>query len=613
MPFHSRPESIQPKLTENAEQVLKARYLLRDENGQVVVETPARLFRRVAHAVATAERRHGARPAEVRAWGDKFYVMMARGEFLPNTPTLMNAGTRLGQLSACFVLPVPDSVEGIFDALKHAAQIHKSGGGTGFDFSDLRPAGSIVSSTGGTSSGPVSFMHIFDMVTDVIRQGGKRRGANMGVLRVDHPDIMAFITAKLTEECLQNFNVSVAVTDSFMRAAMANKKYDLVDPHTKRHVGKLNASQVFYSIVQAAWRTGDPGVLFIDEINRRNPTRHLGRIASTNPCGEVPLHPYESCNLGSINLATCVSGPPLRGRFDWPKLRDLTRDAVTFLDDIIEVNRYPIAECAAAAHANRRIGLGVMGFAEALARLGLAYDSDEAVKFGSRVMAVIEREGHAASARLAARRGSFPNFRGSLWQKRGARAMRNATVTTIAPTGSISVIAGCSSGIEPFFAISFVRHVLDGRHLIETIPVFLELARHKKIWTPEAEAEVAASGSVQRLKGLTEGEKRLFRTALEIPVRRHIEMQAAFQKHVDNAVSKTINLPAAAKPEDVREAYLRAWRQKCKGVTIYRYGSKAQQVLTVGAEEAAGRRDLIGAESEYAGGCTTSTCVYSPS
>jgi ribonucleoside-diphosphate reductase alpha chain len=594
-------------LNTNAREVIEARYLRRDGRGRIV-ETPDGMFRRVARAVAAVERSHGAPSADVRRWEALFYGMMAAGEFLPNTPTLMNAGTPLGQLSACFVIPVPDSVEGIFDALKAAAEVHKSGGGTGFDFSDLRPAGDRVKSTGGTSSGPVSFMHIFDEVTDVIRQGGKRRGANMGVLRVDHPDIIGFIDAKANEECLRNFNVSVSLTDSFMKAAAAGRKYRLVNPHTRRAGASLSAKTVFDRIVDAAWTTGDPGVLFIDEINRRNPTRHLGPIASTNPCGEVPLHPWESCNLGSINLAKCVSGEVAAGNFDWTKLRGLVRDAVRFLDDIIDANRFPLPQCEAAAKANRRIGLGVMGFAETLIRLGIPYDSDEALEFAGKVMGLIEREGRDASAKLGRERGSFPNFRGSLWRERGMRTMRNATVTTIAPTGSISVIAGCSSGIEPLFAVSFVRHVLDGRHLAETAPVFREFAMRKGIWDAKLELEIAAGGSVQEVKGLAAAEKRLFRTALEIPVERHVRMQAAFQKHVDNAVSKTINLPEGAGRDEVRRAYLLAWKLKCKGITVYRYGSRPEQVLTVGS----GKRHLLDVESDYSGGCTTGSCAYTP-
>jgi ribonucleoside-diphosphate reductase alpha chain len=604
------PADIAPKLTQNAQQVLEARYLLRDKSGRLV-ETPAQLFRRVARTIAVAEKKHGASPAAVKHWEDLFFAMMVHGEFLPNTPTLMNAGASLGQLSACFVIPVKDSVSDIFDALKAAAEIHKSGGGTGFDFSDLRPRGNLVRSTGGTASGPVSFMHIFDAVTDVIRQGGKRRGANMGVLRVDHPDIVEFIEAKMREECLRNFNVSVSITDAFMRAVLAGRTYKLVDPHSGKATSERPAREVFDKIIYSAWRTGDPGILFIDEINRRNPTRHIGRIASTNPCGEVPLHPWESCNLGSINLAKVAVGEPMRAKIDWNKLRGLAHDAVRFLDDIIDVNRFPLDDCAEAAHANRRIGLGVMGFAEALIHLGVPYDSDEALALGAKIMGFIEKEGRAASVKLGQERGNFPNFQGSLWRKAGFRHMRNATVTTIAPTGTISVIAGCSSGIEPLFAISYVRNVLEGQHLVETTPLFQAVASKRGIWSDRMAVEIAATGSVQAVKGLSATEKRLFRTAHEISVDRHVRIQAAFQRHTDNAVSKTINLPEAATQADVRRAYLDAWKLKCKGITVYRYGSKSQQVLTIGPNQFH-KRDMVSVDTEFSGGCTAGICAYTP-
>jgi len=601
---------IAPKLTDNALRILEARYLLRDHDGKVI-ETPVEMFRRVARTIAAVEKRHGAGRSEVRRWEELFYAMMVHGEFLPNTPTLMNAGGPLGQLSACFVIPIEDSVGAIFDALKAAAEIHKSGGGTGFDFSTLRPRGDMVRSTGGIASGPVSFMHIFDAVTDVIRQGGKRRGANMGVLRVDHPDIVEFIEAKMREECLRNFNVSVALTDVFMRAARDNKTYQLVNPRSGKPAGTRSAREVFDKIVYSAWRSGDPGILFIDEINRKNPTRHIGPIASTNPCGEVPLHPWESCNLGSINLSKVVSGESPAGRIDWPKLRGLVHDAVRFLDDIIDANKYPLEQCAAAAHANRRIGLGVMGFAEMLIALGVPYDSEAALKLAAKVMGFIEREGHLASAELGRARGDFPNFRGSLWQKRGSRHMRNSTVTTIAPTGTISVLAGCSSGIEPLFAISYVRNVLEGAHLIETSPLFREAAVRRGIWNDKLAVEIAGTGSVQGVAGLTAEEKRLFRTAHEIDVDHHVRMQAVFQRHTDNAVSKTINLPEQATQDDVRRAYLDAWEKKCKGITVYRYGSKAQQVLTIGPNQFH-KRDMVSVDTEFAGGCAAGVCAYTP-
>ncbi|MBN1585142.1 adenosylcobalamin-dependent ribonucleoside-diphosphate reductase [Candidatus Uhrbacteria bacterium] len=603
-------EKIRPQLTPNAVQVLESRYLLRNHRGRLT-ETPTGMFRRVARTIAAVEGEYGTKVADVRRWEDLFFSMMVHGEFLPNTPTLTNAGASLGQLSACFVIPIEDSVESIFDALKSAAEVHKSGGGTGFDFSRIRPRGGLVRSTGGTASGPVSFMRIFDEVTDVIRQGGKRRGANMGVLRVDHPDIVEFIDAKCQEGSLANFNVSVAVTDAFMRAAEKGGKYRCRDPRTGRSVGERDARQVFDHIVRCAWQSGDPGIIFIDQVNRMNPTRHTGLIDATNPCGEVPLHHWESCNLGSVNLAKCVSGRFLKGRIDWGKLRGLIRDGVRFLDDVITANRYPLPQCREIADRNRRIGLGLMGLAEAFVMMGIPYDSDRAVRLAGKLARFLADESHRASSDLARERGSFPSFRGSLWQKRGWKRMRNATTTTIAPTGTISIIAGCSSGIEPLFAISYVRNVLDGAQLIETTPLFERLAREKGIWGGDLALRVAATGSVQDIDGLTAEEKRLFRTALEIPVMRHVAMQAAIQKHVDNAVSKTVNLPNEAAPGDVREVYLKAWKSRCKGVTVYRYGSKARQVLNVGLN-AVHNQKVVEVDGEFAGGCAAGVCSITP-
>ncbi len=602
-------ERVTPHLTQNALKVLESRYFLRDARGEVA-ETAEGLFRRVAKVVAAAERRHGASPAQTRAIEEDFYRAMALGEFMPNTPTLMNAGAPLGQLSACFVIPVGDSVDSIFDALKATAEIHKSGGGTGFDFSPIRPKGDLVRSTGGRASGPVSFMRIFDTVTDVIKQGGKRRGANMGILRIDHPDILEFIEAKTEKGALKNFNISAAATDAFMRAVMAGKTFRLRNPRTGTPAGEKSAREVFGRIIEAAWRTGDPGMIFLDAINRRNPTRHLGPIASTNPCGEVPLHPWESCNLGSINLAKTVAGDAMRGRMDWAKLSELTQAGVRFLDDIIDANRYPLPEIERATKANRRIGLGVMGLAEAFIHLGIPYDSKEALSVGRSIMAFIEKEARTASERLGKERGSFPNFKGSLWRRKGYRHMRNATATTIAPTGTISIIAGCSSGIEPLFAVSFVRNVLDGARLVETAPLFERIARGRGFWSEELALTIAKTGSVQDIKAVPDDVKRLFKTALEIGVEQHVRMQAAFQAHVDNAVSKTINLPEAASEDDVRRAYLLAWKLKCKGITVYRYGSKPDQVLTVGPYERQEREIAVSAESEFAGGCPAGVCAY---
>lgn len=593
-------------LSVNAIQVLERRYLLRDNRGRVV-ETPAELFRRVARVMARIEKTYGGSAEDVSRWQSRYEEMMTSRAFLPNTPTLMNAGAPLGQLAACFVLPIEDSIVSIFDTLKASAEIHQSGGGTGFDFSNIRPEGDLVMSTGGKASGPVSFMKIFETVTDVIKQGGKRRGANMGVLRVDHPDIVDFVTAKAEAGRFKNFNLSVAVTDAFMRAVERGGSVALRNPRTGRTVAKKPARELWNLITTSAWQSGDPGVLFIDEINRKNPTRFLGEIAATNPCGEQPLHPWEACNLGSVNLERVVGGELGRGRVDWEKLRLVVRDAVRFLDSVVDANRYPLPEVKRMNLANRRIGLGVMGFAEMLIRLGIPYDSPRAVTTAERLMSFVTEQARAASADLARERGSFPNFKKSTWPKRGWRAMRNATVTTIAPTGTISILADCSSGIEPLFAISFVRNVMEGSQLIESSPLFEAVARMRGFWSDKLEREIAKTGSVQHIEEVPGDIKRLFRTALEIPVAQHVKIQAAFQKHTDNAVSKTINLPEEASAGDVRRAFMTAWKLKCKGITVYRYGSKPEQVLTVGGN---GDPHAIIAQSEYSGGCLAGVCAY---
>jgi ribonucleoside-diphosphate reductase alpha chain len=593
-------EIEEPKLTVNALEVLRQRYLLRDEVERIV-ESPAELFKRVARAVAGADSNYGGNPNEVESL---FYGMMSRLEFIPNTPTLFNAGTRLGQLSACFVLPVEDSLEGIFTSAKNMALIEQSGGGVGFNFSRLRPKGDIVKSTKGVASGPVSFMRIFDTGTEIIKAGGKRRGAMMAVLRVDHPDVIEFITSKQQPGFLSNFNISVAVTDEFMKAVEENGEYWLINPRNKEKTKKLRAKEVWDLMVKSAWMSGDPGVIFIDEINRHNPTPQVGKIESTNPCGEQPLLPYESCNLGSINLSHMV----VDGKVDWEKLRQTIRNAVHFLDNVIDANRYPLQEIADITLANRKIGLGVMGFADMLVKLGIPYDSEQALKKGDEVMRFIEEEGHKRSEELGQERGSFPNFEGSIWKDKHS-ALRNSTVTTIAPTGTISIIAGCSSGIEPIFAISFIRNVLSGTRLFETNPLFEMIAKEKGFYSAKLLEEIAQTGSVQRIDGVPDDAKRLFATALDIAPEWHVRMQAVFQKYTDNAVSKTVNLPSEATVEDVRKIYELAWKLKCKGVTVFRYGSKPEQVLYIG-EIKTDKGKFLALEPEYSGGCLTKNCPF---
>ena len=593
-------EIEEPKLTVNALEVLRQRYLLRDEDERIV-ESPAELFKRVARAVAAADSNYGGNPNEAE---NVFYGMMSRLEFLPNTPTLFNAGTRLGQLSACFVLPVEDSLEGIFTSAKNMALIEQSGGGVGFDFSRLRPKGDIVKSTKGVASGPLSFMRIFDTGTEIIKAGGKRRGAMMAVLRVDHPDIIEFITSKQQPGFLSNFNISVAMTDDFMKAVEENGEYWLVNPRNKEKTKKLGAKEVWDLMAKSAWVSGDPGVIFIDEINRHNPTPQVGRIESTNPCGEQPLLPYESCNLGSINLSHMV----VDGKIDWDKLRSTVRNAVIFLDNVIDANRYPLKEIEDITLANRKIGLGVMGFADMLVKLGIPYDSEQALKMGDDIMKFIEEEGHNLSEELGQQRGSFPNFETSIWRDKHS-ALRNSTVTTIAPTGTISIIAGCSSGIEPIFAISFIRNVLNGTRLFETNPLFEMMAKEKGFYSAKLLEEIAQTGSVQKIDGVPEDVKRLFRTALDIAPEWHVRMQAVFQKYTDNAVSKTVNLPSEATVEDVRKIYELAWKLKCKGVTVFRYGSKPEQVLYIG-EIKTDKGKFLSLEPEYSGGCPTKNCPF---
>lgn len=595
------------KLPLNTLTVLKSRYLQKDDH-QKVTESPLELFARVARAVSEAESNYLSKLSSREEAEEKFFKMMKRLEFIPNSPTLMNAGTSLGQLSACFVLPVEDSIEGIFESLKNMAQIHQTGGGTGFDFSHLRPKEDLVSTTKGSASGPVSFMSIFNQATGVIVQGGRRRGANMGILRCDHPDIEEFIEAKIPEGSFSNFNLSVGINDRFMEAVKRNQEFDLINPRAQKKVKTIKARALFDLMVFSAWRTGDPGLVFLDEINRYNPTPRLGCIEATNPCGEIPLLPYESCNLGSIDVSKFVKD----GSMDWKNLEETIKWGIRFLDDVIDVNRYPLPIIQKIAAGNRKIGLGVMGFADALIKMNIAYTSAEAVRKASDIMKFFQQASLKASQELANERGVFPNHSLSIYSRKNLN-LRNAALNTVAPTGTISIIAGCSSGIEPLFALSFVRHVLSGTRLFEVHPLFEMELRQRGLYSKELMAEIGRMGSLQKIDLIPQDLRKIYITSFDVSPDTHLQIQAAFQKYTDNSVSKTINLSSDATVEDVRQIFLRAHEMKCKGITVYRYGTKPGQVLSFDSRSEREREEelsFIMAAADYSGGCLSGLCSY---
>jgi len=581
--------SVKPKLSENSLTVLEKRYLARNEKGDII-ESPEDLFKRVARFVASADFAYNADKEEVIKTAAEFYENMATLKFLPNSPTLMNAGRPLGQLSACFVLPVEDSMEGIFDSVKNMALIHKSGGGTGFSFSKLRPGNDTVSSTAGVSSGPVSFMSIFNAATETVKQGGTRRGANMAILNVDHPDIMKFIKCKSDTTALTNFNISVSLTDEFMEAVKSGKDYNLINPRNGEISGSLNAREVYDLIIEMAWKNGEPGIVFIDRINKYNPLKKIGLIESTNPCGEQPLLPYESCNLGSINLNKIITEQNGTPGIDYELLKKITRSAVHFLDNVIDVNSYPLDIIAAETKANRKIGLGVMGYADLLIKLGIPYNSRNAADIAGKIMSTIQEESKKMSALLAEKRGPFPNFEKSEYHSRGEAPLRNATTTTIAPTGTISIIAGTSSGIEPIFALAYVRNVMDNNKLIESNPEFASALKNN---IDESEFQtvmrlVADHGSASGIDEIPDHIKKIYVTAHDISPEWHIKTQAVFQKYTDNAVSKTVNFASDATINDIRKVYDLAYQLECKGVTVYRDGSRDSQVLQISSDRKKG-------------------------
>ena len=572
---------FKPQLSENALTVLKKRYFKKNDKGEPA-ETAEELFERVAVNIAKADELYDSIAAAEKT-AVEFYNLMASLEFLPNSPTLMNAGRDLQQLAACFVLPVEDSIEGIFEAIKNAALIHKSGGGTGFSFSRLRPNRDKVKTTSGISSGPVSFMKVFNAATEAVKQGGTRRGANMGILRVDHPDIREFITCKADNKEITNFNISVAITEKFMEAVKKGSKYDLLNPRDGKKAGEEDAREIFEMIVDYSWKNGDPGIIFLDRINRDNPTPQIGEMESTNPCGEQPLLPYEACNLGSINLAIMVKED---GSVDYARLKRVIRSSVHFLDNVIDMSKYPLPQITDMVRGNRKIGLGIMGWADMLLQMKISYASQEAVKLGEEIMKFIRDEAGRMSVELAEKRGTFPNYRGSVYDKKGIK-MRNATLTTIAPTGTLSMIAGCSSGVEPIFAVAYTKTVMDNDKLPEVNRYFLQAAKEGGFYTDKLMMKVGEEGHIAHLTEIPEDVRKVFVTAHDIAPEWHVKMQAAFQRYTDNAVSKTVNFGNDATKEDIKRVYELAYETDCKGVTIYRDGSRDAQVLTVSVSDKA--------------------------
>lgn len=609
---------VRKVFSKNAIRVLEKRYLLRNDQGEVI-ETPEDMVRRVARCVAAADEKWGLDEKAIDQLANTYHALMTEGQFLPNSPTLMNAGKADGQLSACFVLPVPDDLEGIFETCKHAALIHKTGGGTGFSFSRLRPYQDPVASSIGVASGPVSFMGVYDAATEAIRQGGTRRGANMGILRIDHPDIESFITCKRDTKKLNNFNISVAITDTFMEALEADKPFDLIHPVSGKTIRTVQAKALFDQIVENAHDTGEPGIVFIDRINNLDPMIETldetglpiagtEDIEATNPCGEQPLGPGDACNLGSINISKFVSESGENRYIDYDALRTAIYTAVRFLDGVIEVNRYPLQFVARATLNNRRIGLGLMGWADTLILLGIAYDSEEALEKADELMSFFQKEAHKASIKLAEERGVFPNWPHSTWKEKGIR-LRNATVTTIAPTGTISILADASSGIEPLFALSYLRRVLGGEELIEINPLFQKIAREKGFYSEALMDKIAESGTLEGIEEVPDEIKRLFVCSHQISFDWHVKMQAAFQKHTDNAVSKTINFPNHATLEEVERAYLMAWDLGLKGITVYRDGTRDTQVLNISASDPLKKEDKTAKKSLSPVSAGTAECI----